>query len=135
MPTLDLSRNPNLGDSIITDNRMVVRRNIENVVKTIHPSQWPSINTFRIEIEGLSEAKKDEIIQFLRDNIGQEITLIDYNGVEWTGVVVEDPVTQQMGPDVKTGTLDGDGNPIYAPGCSFKLVMALEGTFDLPPVS
>lgn len=117
MPVLDLKRNPNFGDTLTSDYRMVVRRNLSNQVNTIKSFYWATTDTFRFTISGLSYDDKEAIITFLLVNAGEEITLIDYNSIAWTGVTVEDPKTEEIGP---TGQ------------CMFQITLALEGSFKTP---
>lgn len=115
MPVLDLPRNPNFGDTVTTDYRPIIRRNLSNQVSVFKSPYWATTDTFRFTISGLSEDQCEEIIEFLHANAGEEITLVDYLGITWTGVVVEDPRTEQIGRD-----------------CMFQIILALEGTFTTP---
>lgn len=114
MPTLNL-RNPEFGDSIITDFRQRNSRNLNNRVVTYRNPTWPKIDTFRFIIKGNSKTDLNSILSFLETNRGQEITIVDYMSCVWTGFVVEDPRTEQEGR-----------------GCQWTLNLSFEGSFKTP---
>lgn len=115
MPKLDFSRNPDTSDTLTTDFRLLSRRGLSNQINTFKSEFWPTTNTFRFTVSALSKTEVDSIINFLQTYAGQEITLIDYDSITWTGIVVEDPRIEQSGP-----------------GCQYRVTIALEGTFVFP---
>lgn len=48
---------------------------------------WPQMHTLVLTISGLDKTSVDELQTFLIDHLGQEISLTDWEGREWIGVI------------------------------------------------
>jgi hypothetical protein len=48
---------------------------------------WPKINTLTLNFFGLLKTEVDDVIDFINDYLGQEISLTDWEGRVWYGVI------------------------------------------------
>jgi hypothetical protein len=48
---------------------------------------WPQVESFSWSFEGLTEAQKDDFLDFIYSTLGLEIRVLDYEGRDWVGVI------------------------------------------------
>lgn len=80
--------NPEFGDTDTIDFQAAIKHNRANEPLVVRDSDWPLFNTSRYEFLRLSESLKDDLISFLEDKAGLEITLTDHEAVVRTGVIL-----------------------------------------------
>lgn len=89
-PTLTINiRNPNLGDSLLVENRTQVRRAMNGDLRSF--TRTPVTRRILLTFEELSKAKVQELIDFLTTAAGDEIKYTDYDSVVWRGWIITDP--------------------------------------------
>lgn len=71
---------------------------------------WPRIESFDWVIKNLSTAQRDAYLSFIESTLGLPVTLIDYEGITWTVLIVEPqkPITQK------------------GPGCQFAISLTMQ---------
>lgn len=89
-PTLTINiRNPNLGDSLLVENRTQVRRAMNGDLRSF--TRTPVTRRILLTFEELNKAKVQELIDFLTTAAGDEIKYTDYDSVVWRGWIITDP--------------------------------------------
>jgi hypothetical protein len=48
---------------------------------------WPQVNTLVLSFSGLKKTEVDDLQDFLKNYLGQEIGLIDWEGHQWVGII------------------------------------------------
>lgn len=63
--------------------------------------QWPTSEKIKLQFKNLSQVKAKSFLAFIDATLGQDITLVDYEGFSWTGTILnpETAVTQE-GPEL-----------------------------------
>lgn len=88
LSTLNL-RNPEFGDETLVNPTSVLHRTRNGTMRVYRNSLWGKRREFRITVRAMSEAKKDEVLDFLEASLGQQVTYIDPENRSWTGVLIE----------------------------------------------
>ena len=89
-PTLTVNiRNPDLGDSLLVENRTQVRRAMNGDLRSF--TRTPVTRRLLLTFRELNKAKVQEIINFLTTAAGDEIKYTDYDAVAWRGWILTDP--------------------------------------------
>lgn len=95
--TLEL-RNPRFGNTYSTDNQTYNRRTRGGQLSLSRGDNWSRIKTLRMSFEGLTEAKRDEFIDFMKTASGFQVALTDHENRSWIGVIINpELVTTQTG--------------------------------------
>lgn len=98
-PSLTLNlRNPMFGNEDNNSTLTQFQRTRSGQLKTVRATTWPTIKTQTMSIEGLSEQLRDDFLNFVTESAALEIGLLDQDGRQWRGILVN-PVleTQQVG--------------------------------------
>ena len=58
---------------------------------------WPTTETLKYQFKDLSNTKAKNFLAFIDASLGRDITLVDYEGVSWTGIIInpDTAVTQE----------------------------------------
>jgi len=66
----------------------IQRKTRGGVLKVFRDDDWMKIRTFRFKFEGLSDALVEDFFEFLAATLGLKIRLLDHEGREWDGYIV-----------------------------------------------
>lgn len=83
---------PEFGNSIQLDTGAEVRKLRAGAYSIIRPDEWPNVRVLKMLFTGLSNAKVVELVNFLDQSSGREITFRDHENVTWAGVVLDQEV-------------------------------------------
>jgi hypothetical protein len=86
-------RNPELGNSEQFEWNRINKRSRGNELIIYRDSNWPKARKFVYNFSALTEIKKQQLLLFLSETIGQKINLLDYEGRSWDGIITT-PNTQ-----------------------------------------
>jgi hypothetical protein len=103
-------RSPEYGNTLTLDTQVIVARTQDGDLVSIHDPSWPTIESFSVTIRALSESERWATINFLVENIGNEIQLDDHELNTWEGIILDRPQVTQTGP-----------------GCLYEVSFAFEG--------
>lgn len=81
-------RNPELGDTYNLDLNTINRQSRGGTLISYKDSDWPIVTTFTYTILSLTETKIDELITFLENSQGKQITLVDYLSDTYVGNIL-----------------------------------------------
>jgi len=86
-PTLTVSlRNPELGDSLLIENRVQVRQDMSGDLHSFR--RTPVSRRLLLTFIELSKPKVQELIDFITTSAGDEIKYTDYDSVVWRGYIM-----------------------------------------------
>ena len=98
---------------------------------------WPKVQTIIATFIGLTEAEKDEVLNFFLTHIGKEIGMQDWEGREWVGIVTTPNESAVQDGKSCTGrgwtlTFEFEGVLVegYTPGDHLNLIDTLTMTMD-----
>lgn len=92
---------PEFGDEDKIQHQRINRRTRAGELIVYKDPLWPIIETLTFRFTGLSDVQAKATLLFLNNTIGQLITMVDYRGVTWTGVITNpDADTEQEGGHV-----------------------------------
>jgi hypothetical protein len=80
-------RNPDFGDTDVIEARRIQRKNRGGDLVMYRDPQWPKTETFTFEFSFLKRLDLLLLIEFIKDFLGQEVTLTDYNGRVFQGII------------------------------------------------
>ena len=80
-------RDPDFGDTDSIESRRIQRKNRCGDLITFRDSIWPKTETFTFEFSFLKRTDLLTLVEFVKEFLGQEITLTDYNGREYQGII------------------------------------------------
>lgn len=61
---------------------------------------WPTTETLKFQFKDLPNYKAKNFLNFIDVSLGQDITLVDYEGVSWTGIITNSQTAAtQEGPE------------------------------------
>lgn len=80
-------RNPDFGDVHGVEISRINRKTRAGDLQLFRDPAWPKTRTLRYTFSFLSEKQKSDLLYFLQASMGQQITLTDYEGVTWAGVI------------------------------------------------
>ena len=94
-------RNPEFGNVEAHDIRRILRETRGGTTRAGQRSIWAKEVNLSLSFSGLTKAKAEELIVFVKDNIGQQIDYLDQENQAWTGVIlsVTDPMVDIRGTD------------------------------------
>ncbi len=81
-------RNPELDDRDRLGQTRINRESRGGELQVYRDPSWPLINTLQGTIVGLKKQDVDDLLQFFEDHLGEEISLNDWHGRYWRGVIV-----------------------------------------------
>jgi hypothetical protein len=80
-------RNPQFNDKDRLNFNRINRETRGGTLIVFADPKWPKTQTLAVQIDALSQAKAANLIDFLRDSLGQEIGLLDWDGRQWRGII------------------------------------------------
>jgi hypothetical protein len=89
-------RNPDIGDSETIESRRIQRKNRGGDLIMFRDPIWPKFQTLSYEWSFLKRNDLLSLLEFVKETLGQEITLTDYNGRTYTAIITtpSEEVTQ-----------------------------------------
>ena len=66
----------------------IQRKTRGGTLKTFSDRIWPSVRTFRYKFDNLQLSKIEEFHSFLDTTLGLQVHLVDHEGREWDGYIV-----------------------------------------------
>jgi hypothetical protein len=108
---------PELGDGETWDLRTQLRLSMDGTINTFisTPSLKKQIMNFTLRTRN----KAWELVQFLKNTMGSQTTLVDHNNVTWTGYIITDPTEL---------TVESRGLGVVAPKEFTNVELVFEGT-------
>ncbi len=97
-PSLILTlRGPELGNRDQLHSVRINRETRGGTLVVYADPDWPKREQLNLQFTGLTESEGEDILEFLRDTLGQQIKLRDWEGKEWTVLTVSpgNPFTQR----------------------------------------
>jgi hypothetical protein len=73
--------------------------------KLFSDQDWGTVQTLRLRVEKLCDKDADEIISFLNQSNGREVTLFDWEGRQWPGLIINSS-TEVFTDENETTTFD-----------------------------
>ncbi len=80
-------QNPDFGDTDSIEARRIQRKNRGGDLIMFRDPQWPKTETFTFEFSYLKRLDLLSLLEFIQDFLGQEVTLTDYNGRSYVGII------------------------------------------------
>jgi len=80
-------RNPELGDKDRLNFNRINRLTRGGTLIVFADPKWPKTQTLVVQVDSLKPAQAADLIQFLRDSLGQEIGLLDWESRQWRGII------------------------------------------------
>ena len=80
--------NPVFGDTHYVDTGAIVRRTQGMELKTMKAATWPVVQRLSVTFRNLSSSDIGDLLGFMIDHIGAEVTFTDQRGVVWTGIII-----------------------------------------------
>lgn len=106
-------RAPKVGDNDTRKYQQIIRETQGGSLRGYRKSNWPKTKTLSYTFEDLCESNADEILEFLAASLGKEVTLTDYYGRDWVGVITTpDAQYTEAGIGLGTITIDFEGEPV-----------------------
>lgn len=92
-------RNPEFGNSDDVTSFRVFRQSRGGTYSSYRASYWPTETTLSYSFRALTRTEAQNFLQFYKDSLGQEVTLVDHEGRSWTGLIesVNAPVADNGG--------------------------------------
>lgn len=116
-PTLTIKlRNPAFGDTSVTTVESVKNVTLGNVPKFYRDSIWPVVEILNYQLEANYDVRTpdlatylysslQEFLIFIKASLGDEIGLLDHEGVQWRGFILN-PDAQSMRTQVNNTTIN-----------------------------
>lgn len=80
-------RDPDFGDTDVVEARRIQRKSRGGDLIMFRDPQWPKTETLTFEFSFLSRLVLLQLLEFIKDTLGQDVLLTDYNGREYTGII------------------------------------------------
>lgn len=133
--TIEL-RAPQFDDVEQYEFRRINRKTRGGTLQIFRDNAWPASERLTYSFDNLKEQKKQDLLQFLQQTIGQEIGLLDYESRKWRGVIIT-PTTQAGNEDRAgnsitiqfEGVIDPGGFSVNLVGSGF----VVSDVTDIPP--
>jgi hypothetical protein len=88
-PTFSLIlRTPNFGDRDRNQYNRVNRESRGGALSIFRDPKWPAQRSLVMDFSAIKDSEVDDLLLFLEDTLGQEIGFRDWQGREWTGIIV-----------------------------------------------
>ena len=97
---------PEIGDSdkIEVDRVQAQTRGGDLII--FRDPEWPITEILKYKITNMIRHQADELLNFFQDSIGSLITLVDYQGVSWQGVILTPDAEVTCTSDFNCGSYD-----------------------------
>lgn len=99
-------RNPDFGDREIIEVRRIARKTRGGDLVVYRDSSWPKTATYTWQWSFLTQNDLTRLLYFMNQALGQEITIVDYQGRTLTPCIITTPadeVSQEGREDYKAG--------------------------------
>lgn len=112
--TLDL-RAPDLGNRDRLSFARINRETRGGTLIVYANPIWPKIQTLALSFSGLKRDDAQALLTFIHDHLGEQIKLLDWEGREWTGVIMtpNEPITEDS-RNRFTASFEFEGEPVSA---------------------
>lgn len=80
-------RDPDFGDTDTIESRRIQRKSRGGDLIMYRDPMWPKTETFTFEFSYLKRQDLMNLVLFIEETLGQEITLTDYNGRVFQGII------------------------------------------------
>lgn len=92
-------RNPELGNGDAVESFRVFRQTRGGEYSAYRASYWPTETSLDYSFRALTRTEAQDFLQFYKDSLGQEVTLVDHENRSWTGILesVQAPVLDAGG--------------------------------------
>lgn len=80
-------RNPQFGDKDRLNFNRINRSTRGGTLIVFADPKWPKTQALAVQVDGLTQAQASDMIAFLRQSLGQEIGLLDWENRQWRGVI------------------------------------------------
>lgn len=99
---------PEFGNVDSLDTQALIRKNQGGEYDIARPSEWVNFKTFKLEWVGLKDDKVVELLDFLSQTSGLEVTFRDHQNLSWLGVITTpvDDVVRGRGDCTNEVSLD-----------------------------
>lgn len=89
-------RNPELDDRDRLGQTRINRESRGGELQVYRDPSWPLVNTLQGTIVGLKKQDVDDLLSFFEDHLGEEISLNDWHGRYWRGIIInpDEPVVE-----------------------------------------
>lgn len=67
---------------------------------------WPITETLKMKFIALTRIVSDEFLHFMMDTIGQQVTMVDWQGVTWLGIITTPDAQRNCMGDNNCGTYE-----------------------------
>jgi hypothetical protein len=88
-------RNPEFGNNLDQHITRIFRESRGGKQIVYSDANWPKWESFTYNIRCLIESKRDEFLAFVDATLGKEITLTNYESIEWVGFLIPGSVMSQ----------------------------------------
>lgn len=107
--TLEL-RNPDFGNQTTLNYSRVFGETRGGTLIVYSDPLWPKIKTLTFQLNALTEAQTESLLDFLGDSLGQEVGLLDWENRQWRGIILTpDAEVTDNGECNKTVSLQFEG--------------------------
>lgn len=104
---------PQIGDQEDRKYQQTITETLGGALRVYRRITWPKTKTLSYSFEDLCESNVTEILEFLSDSLGKEVTLTDYYGRSWVGVITNpDAQYVSSGRGIGTITIVFEGEPV-----------------------
>jgi hypothetical protein len=81
-------RAPAIGDSDELSYQKILTETSGGTLRNYRKSNWPKARILNYVFDNLDSDEKSEVLTFLKDSLGKQVTLVDYWGRTWIGVIL-----------------------------------------------
>jgi len=108
-------RNPEFGDKNRLQFNRISRETRGGTLIVYADPMWPKIETLALTFSGLSPMQAEALLDFIRNHIGQEIGIWDWERRRWTGIITQpnEPVVEDDRNQF-TGSFEFEGELVSA---------------------
>jgi phage-related protein len=109
--TLDM-RAPDLGNRDRLAFNRINRETRGGTLIVYADPMWPKLQTLALTFSGLKKEIAHDLLTFISAHLGEEIKLLDWEGRQWTGVIMtpNEPITEDS-KNRFTATFEFEGVP------------------------
>jgi hypothetical protein len=86
MTTLQL-RNPEFQNQHVVSNDRINRTTRGGTITVFSDPKWPKQQQLKVQVKGLDNLQVRGFLSFLTESLGQQITLADWEGRTWVGII------------------------------------------------
>lgn len=110
-PLSVILRSPIFNNTQSIHQTRIQRESISGKLIIYRDQQWPQTETFHWSFEALTETQRDDFLDFIYSTLGLQVTVSDYEGRDWLGII--------SNPEVETSQVSR--------GCGYTVNLEFEG--------